>query len=514
MSDFAERLESGWLQRKFRFRDNNTTLARDTMAGATTFIVMSYIIFVNPQILSFAGVEGLEDRGLPFDGVLAVTCLVAGVMTIVMGLYTNYAYAIAPGLGLNAAVAFSLVAGEGLGFPAAMGLIVVEGIAVTIFVLTGLRERVMDAIPLDLKKAIAIGIGLFIAFIGFVNAGIVTQGTPVVDLAPLTTWPLLVAFFGLVLTVALRARGIRGDLLIGIIAATVLATIINEASGEDAGFRAGATIPDDVYQSPNLELLGNFSLDAFSQLAFLSAVVWAFSLFMADFFDTMGTLVGVGKPAGYLDEEGRLPEIRKPLLVDSLSAVAGGAASSSSATTYIESASGISVGGRTGWVSVVCGVLFFPFMFFAPIIGMVPPEATAPALIIVGFLMMTALTEAEEEAEVEHDAEAGASPPRRPTGSSAVEQAVGGGPAARRRRKLAGIDFSDLGIGLAAALTIMVMPFTFSIADGIGFGFIAFVVVRAAEGRWREVHPFMWIASAAFALYFLVPLLQDNFDWI
>jgi AGZA family xanthine/uracil permease-like MFS transporter len=474
-----------WLERRFRFGERGTTLGRDTMAGVTTFIVMSYIIFVNPQILSFAGVEGLEEQGLPFDGVLAVTCLVAGVMTIAMGLYTNYAYAIAPGLGLNATVAFSLVAGEGLSYPAAMGLIVVEGIAVTIFVLTGLRERVMDAIPLDLKKAIAIGIGLFIAFIGFVNAGIIVPGTPVVDLAPLTTWPILVALFGLVLTIALRARGIRGDLLIGIVAATALATLINEASDEDAGFRAGATIPDDVYESPNLELLGNFNLDAFTELAFISAVVWAFSLFMADFFDTMGTLVGVGKPAGYLDEEGRLAEIRKPLLVDSLSAVAGGAASSSSATTYIESASGISVGGRTGWVAVVAGALFLPFMFFAPIIGMVPPEATAPALIIVGFLMMTALTEGQEEAE-------GA-----PTG-----------------RRLAGIDFTDLGVGLAAALTIMVMPFAFSIADGIGFGFIAFVVVRASQGRWREVHPFMWVASAAFALYFLVPFLQDQFDWI
>jgi len=287
------------------------------------------------------------------------------------------------------------------------------------------------------------------------------------------------------LTIALRARGVRGDLLIGIVASTVLATIVNEASGGDAGFTSGATIPDDVYATPNLELLGNFNFDAFTELAVLSAIVWAFSLFMADFFDTMGTIVGVGKTAGYLDDEGRLPDIRKPLLVDSLAAVAGGAASSSSATTYIESASGISTGGRTGWVAVVCGALFLPFMFFSPIIGMVPPQATAPALIIVGFLMMSALTEAEETAE-------GAS----------------GG------RKLAGIDFSDLGTGLAAALTIMVMPFTFSIADGIGFGFVAFVVVRAAEGRAREVHPLMWVASAAFALFFLVPLLQDTFAWI
>jgi AGZA family xanthine/uracil permease-like MFS transporter len=473
------------LERRFKFAANGTTLARDTMAGVTTFIVMSYIIFVNPQILSFAGIEGLSEIGLPFNQVLAVTCLVAGVMTILMGLYTNMAYAIAPGLGLNAVVAFSLVAGEGLSFPAAMGLVVVEGIAVTILVLTGMRERIMDAIPLDLKKAIAIGIGLFIAFIGLVNSGLVVRGEgTIVDLAPLTTWPVFVTLIGLVFTIALRARGIRGDLLIGIIATTILATIINE-SVSNAGFTAGASWPDDVYETPDLELLGNFNFDAFTELAFISAIVWAFSLFLADFFDTMGTLVGVGKPAGYLDKDGRMRDIRKPLLVDSLSAVAGGAASSSSATTYIESASGVSVGGRTGWVSVVCGALFFPFMFFAPIIGMVPPQATAPALIIVGFLMMSALTESEELAE---------------------EGYAG--------RKIAGIDFTDLGIGLAAALTIMIMPFTFSITDGIGFGFLAYVIVRAAQSRFKDIHPFMWLASTAFLLYFLVPFLQDTFDWI
>ncbi len=487
MSTVAASFRDSVLERRFQFTANGTTLGRDTMAGVTTFIVMSYIIFVNPQILSFAGIEGLSELGLPFGGVLAVTCLVAGVMTILMGLYTNRAYAIAPGLGLNAVVAFSLVAGEGLSFPAAMGLIVIEGIAVTLFVLTGYREKVMNAIPLDIKKAIAIGIGLFIAFIGLRSAGIVVpgEGTPV-TLGQLTTWPIFVAFFGLALTIALRARGVRGDLLIGIVAATVVAVIINESAGNDVGFTSGAAWPGDVYESPDLSLLGNFNFDAFGELAVISAIVWAFSLFMADFFDTMGTLIGVGKPAGYLNEKGELPEVRKPLLVDSLAAVAGGAASSSSATTYIESASGVSVGGRTGWVAVVCGVLFLPFMFFAPIIGMVPPEATAPALIIVGFLMMTALTEAEERAE---------------SGGTVT-------------RKIAGIDFSDIAIGLPAALTIMLMPFSFSITNGIGFGFISYVLIRAAQGRTRDVHPFMWVASSAFALYFLVPLLQDNFDWI
>ena len=486
MSEPAAHAGDTFLERRFRFAANGTTLARDTMAGVTTFIVMSYIIFVNPQILSFAGIPALQSKGLPFEQVLAATCLVAGVMTILMGLYTNRAYAIAPGLGLNAVVAFGLVAGEGLSFPAAMGLIVVEGIAVTILVLTGMREKIMDAIPLDLKKAIAIGIGLFIAFIGLVNSGVVIKGTPAVDLARLSTWPIFVTFFGLTLTIVLRARGVRGDLLIGIVLTTILATIINEAAGNDVGFPAGtASWPGDAYEKPDLALLGNFNFDAFTELAFISAVVWAFSLFLADFFDTMGTLVGVGKQAGYLDENGRMEEIRKPLLVDSLAAVAGGAASTSSATTYIESAAGVGVGGRTGWVAVIAGALFFPFMFFAPIIGMVPPQATAPALILVGFLMMTALTEVEEDAE------------GRQTG-----------------RKLAGIDFTDLGIGLAAALTIMFMPFTFSITRGIGIGFLAFVIVRAAQGRPREVHPFMWIASAAFLLYFLVPFLQDTFDWI
>jgi AGZA family xanthine/uracil permease-like MFS transporter len=281
----------------------------------------------------------------------------------------------------------------------------------------------------------------------------------------------------------LRARGFRGDLVVGIVLATAAAVIINEASGNDAGFTAGAAWPGDVYEKPDLSLLGNFNFDAFTELAVISAVVWVFTLFMADFFDTMGTLVGVGRQAGYVDEKGNFPEVRKPLLVDSLAAVAGGAASSSSATTYIESGAGVSAGGRTGWVAVVTGALFLPFMFFAPIIGMVPPQATAAALVIVGFLMVSVLTEAEAEAEGD-------------------------------TRKLAGIDFSRLEIGLPAALCIMLMPFTYSITNGIGFGFIAYVVIRAAQGKARDVNPFMWLAAAAFALYFVVPLLQDNLSWI
>jgi AGZA family xanthine/uracil permease-like MFS transporter len=204
----------------------------------------------------------------------------------------------------------------------------------------------------------------------------------------------------------------------------------------------------------------------------------------------MGTLVGVGKPAGYLDADGHMPDIRKPLLVDSLAAIAGGASSTSSATTYIESGSGVAAGGRTGWVSVVAGALFIPFLFFAPLIGMVPSQATAAALIVVGYLMVSALTEAEEEAETEE------------------------GVAARGRTKIAGIDFHDLAIGLPAALVIMLMPFSYSITNGIGFGFIAYCLIRGVQGRVRDVHPLMWAVSAAFTLYFFVPLLQDHLSWI
>ena len=489
MATMAATVRGSVLERRFRFAEHGTTLARDTMAGVTTFIVMSYIIFLNPIILSFTGVKGLEGKGLPFDGVLTATCVVAGVMTILMGLYTNRAYAIAPGLGLNAVVAFQLVATEGLSFPAAMGLILLEGAVVTAFVLTGLREQVMRAIPLELKKAIAIGIGLFIAFIGLYDSGIVARGTGTpVTLGSFTTWPILVTIVGLVITIGLRARGFRGDLLVGIIGTTIIATIINWPTNYSAFTTPGvARWPSKIVDTPNWSLFGNFNFDAFSKLGVISALVWVFALFLSDFFDTMGTLVGVGKQAGYLDKEGNLPEMKKPLLVDSLAAMAGGAASTSSATTYIESGAGVGAGGRTGWVAVIAGALFLPFIFIAPLIGMVPAQATAAALIIVGYLMISSLTEAEEDAEP--GAKAGAI-------------------------RLAGIDFHDLAIGLPAALVIIIMPLTYSITNGIGFGFIAYTLIRAARGEWRKIHPLMWAVSAAFTLYFFVPLLQTHVSWI
>ena len=411
-------------------------------------------------------------------------------MTILMGLYTNRAYAIAPGLGLNAVVAFSLVAGEGLSFPAAMGLIVVEGIAVTILVLTGMREKIMDAIPLDLKKAIAIGIGLFIAFIGLVSAGVVVRGDGTSSTSRrLTTWPIFVTFFGLIFTIALRARGVRGDLLIGIVVTTILATIINEAAGNDAGFTAGAASwPGDVYETPDLALLGNFNFDAFTELAFISAIVWAFSLFLADFFDTMGTLVGVGKPAG-LPRQGR-PDAGDPQAAARRLARGGR--------------------GRRG-VDLVGDDLHR--------VGVWRRRRRADRLgrgrLRRALLPVHVLRPDHRDGAAAGDG-AGADHRRLPddVGADRRPRRWPRARATRGRASSPGSTSAISAIGLAAALTIMIMPFTFSITDGIGMGFLAYVVVRAAQGRSRDVHPFMWIASAAFLLYFLVPFLQDTFDWI
>jgi adenine/guanine/hypoxanthine permease len=466
------------LERFFKFKQWDTSLKRDTLAGLTTFIVMSYIIFVNPSIL------GLSGKGLPFAAALTSTCLVAGVMTILMGLVTNRAYAIAPGLGLNAVVAFSLVLGQGLTFKNAMGLIVLEGVAITILVLTGFREAIFKAIPLELKKAIVVGIGFFILFIGLVDGGIVVagSGTPV-TLGSFTTVPVACTLFGLVITVIMLTRKWRGAIILGILLTTVLAVILNYAYDKKAFAPGTAVWPGKIFSTPDFSLVGQFDFGAFAKLGVAAAILWIFSLMLSDFFDTMGTLVGVGGQAGYLDEKGNLPQVNRPLLVDSVAAIAGGAVSSSSATTYIESGAGVAQGGRTGWVGIVVGVLFLAAMFIAPIAGIVPASATAPALVIVGYLMMATLTQGEAEAE--HDT----------------------------HEPKAAINFSNLAFGLPAILMMTIMPLTYSITNGIGFGFIAYTLIRIVQGRARDVSWMLWIASAGFLIYFLVPLAQAR-GWV
>jgi AGZA family xanthine/uracil permease-like MFS transporter len=449
----------GGLDRYFQISARGSTVRTELLAGLTTFLTMAYILFVNPAIL------GLGGAGLGFAQVLTVTALAAGVMTILMGVVGKYPFAIAAGLGLNAFVAFTLVGANGLSFPQAMGVIVVEGLVITVLVLTNIREMVVNAIPMDLKRAIGIGIGMFIAFIGLVEAGIVhgvsptaPPSPPPVGLGDLTTWGVVVFAFGLIVSGTLIARKIRGALLIGIVASTILAIVINAIASTDIWTNGIASIPSKVVQTPDFALVGNFSFSFWSALGWATAIAVIVSVMLSDFFDTVGTVIGIADEADMLDDQGRLPGMKRVLLVDSLAAAFGGFTSASSNTTFIESASGVSDGGRTGLASVMTGALFLLAMFFSPIAGVIPPEATAPALVIVGYFMM----------------------------STAAE-----------------IDWKDPGIGIPVLLTVIVMPFTYSITNGVGAGFLAYVAIAVLRGKAREVHPLLYVVAAIFAWYFV-----------
>jgi AGZA family xanthine/uracil permease-like MFS transporter len=448
------------LERYFGLKEHGTTVGTELLAGLTTFMVMAYIIFVNPAILSFAGAPDLRPQGVPFGPTLAATCLVAALATAAMGLVTNYPLAVASGMGLNAVVAFQLIAAQGLPWPAAMGVIFWEGVAITLLVLVGVREAVLNAIPLALKRAISVGIGLFILFIGLVNGGIVRagQGIPV-TLGALTSAKVAVAVAGLLLTLLLLARGVRAALLLGILGTTALAIAVNALRGGAVWTIPGmAVVPASIVAWPDFSTLGaGINLEVFVRLGLLGAALAIFSIMLSDFFDTVGTVIGIGGEARWLDKAGRLPRMNRVLAVDSLAAALGGAASASSATTYLESAAGVAAGGRTGLTSVVVALCFALALFIAPLAGVVPPEATAAALIIVGYLMCALVRE---------------------------------------------IPFADLEEGFPALLTMTLMPFSYSITNGIGAGFVSYVVIKLVRGRAGAVHPLMYAAALAFVLYF------------
>jgi AGZA family xanthine/uracil permease-like MFS transporter len=455
------------LERWFELRARGTTAAAETRGGLTTFMVMAYIIFVNPAILSFAGVPGLEGKGAPFAATQAATCLAAGLFTIAMGLVTNYPLALASGMGLNAVVAFQLIAGMKLTWQAAMGVVFLEGVVITVLVLTGFREAIMNAIPLSLKRAIGVGIGLFILFIGLVSAGIVKPGPPgvPVTLGDLTTPAVGVALLGLLVTLWLQARNVSGGLLIGILLTTGIAIVANSATGGKAFPVPGqAVIPPRLVALPDLSSVGaGLNLEVLGEVGVLTALVTIFSIMLSDFFDTMGTVIGIGGEAGWLTRDGRLPRLNRVLLVDSLAAAGGGVAGASSVTTYIESAAGVSAGARTGLASLVTGICFLLALFFAPLAGVVPAQATAPALLIVGYLMTTIVRE---------------------------------------------IPWAELEDGFPALLTLAVMPFTYSITNGIGAGFITYCFIKLVRGKGADVHPMMYVASLAFLVYFALPALR------
>src|SRR5712691_6388733 len=453
------------LEHMFELRARSATVGTEVLAGVTTFMVMAYIIFVNPAILSFTGMQGLEGQGPGFTPTLAATCLVAGVMTALMGLVTNYPLAMASGMGLNAAVAFQLVVGLKLPWPTAMGVITLEGIIITILVLTGFRTAVVDAIPLGLKRAIGVGIGLFILFIGLYSGGLVKQGTGIpVTLGDLTSPSTLVAVAGVVCTTALMARRFQGALLAGIVLSTMVAIGVNALTGGKAFPTPGmAVIPSRLVALPDFSTLGaGLNFEVFTRVGVVTAVMTIFAIMLSDFFDTMGTVIGVGGEGEWLDARGQLPGINRVLLVDSLGAVFGGVAATSSATTYIESAAGVAVGGRTGLTSLITACGFFLALFFSPLAAIVPPQATAGALIVVGYLMCGIMRE---------------------------------------------IPFSDFEEGFPALATIVAMPLTYSITNGIGTGLLLYAFIKIIRGKAHELSPTLYIVALAFLVYFIEPWL-------
>jgi adenine/guanine/hypoxanthine permease len=454
------------LDRYFGITARGSTVEAEVRGGVATFFTMAYIVVLNPIILS--GVADVTGAELDFRAVATSTALVAAVMTILMGVVGRFPVAIAAGLGLNGLVAFTL-AGQ-MSWEAAMGVVVIEGLVITALVLTGLRRVVFDAVPLALKQSISVGIGLFIAFIGFVDAGFVRvpAGAAVpVELGAggrLVGWPTIVFVVGVLLIAVLVARRVRGAILIGIVVSTVLAMVLEalvDIQAGPSGWRLNVpAIPDELVASPDFGLLGNFSLGgSFEAVGVVSALLLIYTLLLADFFDTMGTVVGVGAEAGLLDDEGRVPDADRILLIDSLAAVAGGAASASSNTSYIESTAGVADGARTGLASVVTGALFLGALFLTPLFEVVPYEAAAPALVVVGFLLAT---------------------------------------------QVRNIPWDDYDLAIPCFLTIVLMPFTFSITNGIGAGFVSFAVLKLARGRGRDVHPLLWVVALLFVVYFAI----------
>jgi len=439
----------------FKFRERGTDFGTEARAGLTTFMVMAYILFVNGDILTsgFAA-TGQADSHWDLATIAAGTALVAGVMTIAMGVIGNYPFALAAGLGINAIVAFSLT-GRGLSPAGAMGVIVLEGLLVTLAVVVGLREAIMNAVPLSLKRAIGVGIGLFILFIGFANGGLVTAGSGTLVTISFPTEPAQWVFLaGLLITIVLYVMKIRAALVISILLTTLLALLVGVAQIPESS---------DLIATPRFDTLGQIDLgQVFSALPLVTALLVIFAIMLTDFFDTMGTVTGVAAEAGLAKEDGSVPGVGRVLLVDSLGAIAGGAAGVSSNTTYIESAAGVADGARTGFASVVTGVLFLLAILLSPIALIVPSAATAPALVLVGYLMFTLVRD---------------------------------------------IPVADVEEGLPALLTMILMPLTYDITVGIGAGFISWVLIKLVRGKMAEIHWLMWVVSIAFLVFFAQ-------DWI
>jgi AGZA family xanthine/uracil permease-like MFS transporter len=435
----------------------------EVRAGVATFLTMSYILFVNPAILSAAG--------LPFDAVAVATALAAAIATAAMALWTNLPFALAPGLGINAIVAFDIILGRQLPWQVGMAVVVIEGLLALVLVIAGMREAVMRAVPLSLKLAIGVGIGLFITLVGLREGGIVVNDPATgIGLGDLTAGPPLIALGGLAVGIVLAARQVRGALILGVFSAVALGLIFGVLEGPDGVAR----VPD----SGGFSTIGDaLDPDNLADALTVALIPVIFALFMTDFFDTIGTAVALGRSGGMLDERGELPQTRPLLLVDSGAASLGGAMGCSSVTTYVESGAGIAEGGRTGRTALVVAALFGLAVFFVPIIALVGQgvpfgaegtfihPAVAPALIMVGALMI---------------------------------------------RIVADIDWVRPEDAVPAFLVIGGIPLTFSIAAGIGLGVLSYVLIMPAVGRAREVHPLMWLVALLFVGFFTADWLSAN----
>src|SRR5437764_2374498 len=461
-----------WIERECRVRGAGSTVGTDVRGGITTFLVMSYILVVNAVILSGAGI--------PFPAVVAATALMAALFTGGMALWANYPYAGAAGLGINAVVAFGLVKGAGLSWQGAMGVVALEGLAICVAMALGVRKALLDAVPVPIKLGIGAGIGAFIFAIGFFNGGLaVGTGNPAdpVALGNLNSGTAIVTIGGLLLTAFLYARNVKGALILGIIGATCIGMPVNAATaGATYGALPGVAVrPKSFFSTPDFSTIGavftsvngSFGLLEVFKLGFFVAILTVFSLMLSDFFDTAGTVVSVAAEGGWLKKDGSIDRVDRVFWVDSLGALFGGLFGTSSNTTYIESGAGVAEGAKTGLASLVTAILFLLCIFLAPIAGIVPQQATAPALMLVGWFMFKPILDLN---------------------------------------KIGNIDFAT---GFAVLLTVFVMPLTYSITNGIGVGFIAYTLLKLASGRSAEVSRWMWIASIAFAIYFADPWLRQ-----
>jgi AGZA family xanthine/uracil permease-like MFS transporter len=455
------------LDRFFEISRRGSTFGREVRGGIVTFVTMAYIVILNPLILG--GTEDVAGNALQTAQIGAATGLTAGVMTILFGVFARLPFALAAGLGINSFLAVSVV-GQ-VTWPEAMGLVVINGLLIVLFGATGIRTAIFNAVPAPLKAAITVGIGLFIAFIGFVDAGFVTRtpGGPPVQLGDggsITSVPTLIFLLALIVIGVLVARKVPGGILIGIVGATIVAIVVQMflklgPSVEDPGgwHMTIPELPSSLVTIPDFGLIGQFDLfGSFGRIGALAATMLVFTLVFSNFFDAMGTMTGLAKNAGLAYKDGTFPRLRSAFVVEGLGAVAGGATSTSSNTVFVDSASGIGEGARTGLASIVVGVLFLLSMFFTPLTLTVPIEVGSAALVVVGAMMMSQIKE---------------------------------------------IKFNKFAIVLPAFLTIVTMPLTYSIANGIGVGFISWTLVNALSGRARKVHWLMWVVAFGFTLYFV-----------